>query len=86
MGAPLTLNLDDATRVRLEEAAAARDISAEALAKAALEMFLSDQELAEGKHWEPWQRELIRQGVEDAERGHFASEEEVERLFKKYRD
>ena len=85
MGAPLILNLDDATRMRLEEAAAARDISTEALARAALKVFLNDQELLERDHFEPWQEELIRQGIEAADRGDFASDEDIEHVFSKYR-
>ena len=59
-------------------------MTAEAVAEMAISYFLAS-EAEELPPLQDWQREQIEEGLAQAERGEFASVEEVERVFSKYR-
>src|SRR4051812_21828216 len=82
----LTLSVDDAMLARLEQAAAASDMTREALAATALAMFLEERSLAASAPLLDWQRERTLRGMADADRGAFASSEELDRIRRKYND
>lgn len=84
MSAALTLALDDATLARLDAAASARDMTPEAVAQAALDMFLDDVASCDLEELQPWQLELIEEGMAAARREEYASDEDVERAFAKF--
>lgn len=86
MSAALKLSIDRSTLSRLETAAAARNMTPEALAEAAVEMFLVEQSSDEAAPRKPWQVALIEEGLAAADRGDFASDEEVARIFDTYRE
>lgn len=83
MSAALTLTFDDETLGRLTRAAAERDMSAEAVAAMGVKVFLADQDF--DYELDDHALEQIRIGLAEAERGEFATDEEVERAFNRYR-
>lgn len=84
MTVALTLKLDEETLAALDKLALERGEPRDKVVAEALEVFLGlkaawpDDELAD------WQLEQIRQGLEQAERGDFASEEEITRVRGKF--
>jgi predicted transcriptional regulator len=76
MGIPLTIDLDEGSARVLDEIAATRDTSRESLVQDAVAAYLT---------FEARQREKIRDGLAAAERGDFASDEDVARVFSAYR-
>lgn len=83
MSAALTLTFDDETLARLTRVAEDRQMSAEAVAAMAVEVFLDGQD--HEYELDDDALEQIRAGLAEADRGEFASDEEVERVFAKYR-
>lgn len=83
MPAALTLPVDTQTLARVDALAARREVSRETIMREALSIYL-DEEGPSGD-LAPWQREQIEAGLAAAERGDLASEEEVERVFAKFR-
>lgn len=83
MTTALTLSLDAALRARLEAAAAERETTPEAIIETALADFLDES--IDRLPLQDWQIEMIEEGLAAADNGEFASEEEVERVFAKYR-
>lgn len=73
----LTLRMPEEMREKLDRLAAATARSRSRLAIEALSSYLALQE---------WQIGEIQKGLEEAEAGEFASEEEVLRVFGKWRD
>ena len=76
MGVSLTINVAASAAATLDEIAAARDLSREALVEQALAEFLA---------FEAEQLAKIQEGKAAADRGDFATDEEVEQVFSKYR-
>jgi predicted transcriptional regulator len=76
MSAPLEIALDDEHARLLDEIAASRGVTPEAIVVEALSDYLAFQAR---------QRAKIRDGIAAADRGEFASDEEVEQLFARYR-
>jgi len=74
--ASVTLDLSDEDSERLARLAAETGRSANAIATEALHAYLDVQ---------TWQLEEIRKGLAEADAGDFASPEEVEAMFRKYR-
>jgi predicted transcriptional regulator len=72
----LNLILDEALLAKLDQAASVRSTSREAVATDALLTFVENEEHAV---------EQIRQGLAEAERGEFASAEDVARVFRRNR-
>ena len=73
--AAFTIRTDPDTLQRLDQLAKQLDRSRNYLANQALEEFLELQ---------AWQIGKVQAGITAAERGEFASDEEMERLFEKY--
>jgi predicted transcriptional regulator len=73
--AAFTIRTDPDTLQRLDQLAKQLDRSRNYLANQALEEFLELQ---------AWQIGKIQAGIASAERGEFAADEEMERLFEKY--
>lgn len=76
MTAAFTIRLDDETLAKLDALAADTDRSRNWLAAKAIENYIE---------LNAWQIERIKQGIAQADRGEFATEEEVEAVFAKYR-
>ena len=76
MTAAFTIRLDDETLAKLDALAADTDRSRNWLATKAIEQYVE---------LNAWQIERIKEGVAEADRGEFATEEEVETVFAKYR-
>jgi predicted transcriptional regulator len=76
MTAAFTVNLDEATLARLEAIAKSRALPRDRVIQEALDAFLELEEA---------QIARIREGIAQADRGEFASPDEVERVFSKYR-
>lgn len=76
MTAAFTIRLDDETLAKLDALAADTDRSRNWLAAKAIENYIE---------LNVWQIERIKQGIAQADRGEFATEEEVEAVFAKYR-
>ncbi len=72
----VTLNLSDEDRERLARLAAETGRSEGTIAAEALHAYLDVQS---------WQLQEIRKGLAEADAGDFASPEEVEAMFRKYR-
>lgn len=81
----LTLSVDPVTLARLEKAAADRGMTREALVEVAVSDFLTEQAVDAGVPLQPWQEAMVREGLAAADRGDFASVDDVERVFAKYR-
>jgi len=75
--ATLSFRTDEETKTRLDSLAGARRRDRSFLINEALEQYL---ELSD------WQEAQIRAGIEEADRGEFATEEEVEAVFAKWRN
>jgi predicted transcriptional regulator len=71
----LKLHIQNATASRLDDMAKQRNVSLEEIAASAIEEFVEREE---------WQAEEIRSGLNEADRGDFASPEEVAALRAKY--
>lgn len=71
----LTLRLDPSLKKKLDKLAEATQRSRSFLASEAIREFVSLNE---------WQISEIRKGIEEAERGEFATSAEVERVTKKW--
>lgn len=76
MTAAFTIRLDDETLAKLDALAADTDRSRNWLATKAIEQYVE---------LNAWQIERIKEGLAEADRGEFATEEEVETVFAKYR-
>lgn len=76
MTAAFTIRLDDETLAKLDALAADTDRSRNWLAAKAIETYIE---------LNSWQIERIKEGIAQADRGEFATEEEVEAVFAKYR-
>ncbi|HYF57284.1 MAG TPA: CopG family transcriptional regulator [Salinarimonas sp.] len=76
MGVNVTLTIDETTLARIDEVAHRTDRSREHVAQEALAIFAE----TEAEHVA-----AIREGLAQAERGEFASPEEVMRVLTKYR-
>ncbi len=74
--ATLSFRTDEETKSRLDRLAGARRRDRSFLINEAIEQFLELND---------WQEAQIRAGIEEADRGEFASEEEVEAVFAKWR-
>lgn len=86
VSASLTVTIDDATLARVDAAAAERDTTREEIAGMALALFLRDAE--RNRDFPPltdWQLAEVEAGLREAERGEFASDEEVRAIFDRYR-
>ncbi len=75
--ATLSFRTDEDIRDRLDRLARARRRDRSFLINEAIEQYL---ELSD------WQEAQIRAGIEEADRGEFATEEEVEAVFAKWRN
>ena len=76
MTAAFTIRLDDETLAKLDALAADTDRSRNWLAAKAIENYIE---------LNAWQIVRIKEGIAQADRGEFATEEEVEAVFAKYR-
>lgn len=76
MTAAFTIRLDDETLAKLDALAADTDRSRNWLAAKAIETYIE---------LNSWQIERIKEGIAQADRGEFATKEEVEAVFAKYR-
>ncbi|MFC7395827.1 CopG family ribbon-helix-helix protein [Chelatococcus sp. GCM10030263] len=76
MTAAFTVNLDEATLARLEAIAKSRALPRDRVVQEALEAFLDMEEARIAR---------IKEGIAQADRGEFATDAEVERVFSKYR-
>ncbi len=76
MTAAFTIRLDDQMLAKLDALAADTDRSRSWLAAKAIEDYLERN---------AWQIARIKDGIAEADRGEFASDEEVEAVFAKYR-
>ena len=76
MTAAFTIRLDDETLAKLDALAADTDRSRSWLATKAIETYVE---------LNAWQVEQIKAGLAEADRGEFATEQEVEAVFAKYR-
>ncbi len=76
MTAAFTIRLDDQMLAKLDALAADTDRSRSWLAAKAIEDYLE---------LNAWQIARIKDGIAEADRGEFASDEEVEAVFAKYR-
>ena len=81
---PITLEFDDETLDRLRSAANERAMTPESVAHMAVAYFLAVEQ-EERPPLQDWQLALVDEGLAAAERGDFATPEEVERVFAKYR-
>lgn len=84
MSAALTVKMDETTLARLDAVAAERGATREDMVQIAVEELISSSE-ARSPALEDWQLALIDEGLAAAERGEFASDEEMEAIFSKYR-
>ena len=75
--AHLDIPIDSALKSRLAALAAATQQDESALVSEAIANFLDVQE---------WQREQIEKGIAAADRGEFATDEEMARILNKYKD
>jgi len=75
--ATMSFRTDEATKSRLDRLAEARRRDRSFLINEAIEQFL---ELSD------WQEAQILAGIEEADRGEFATEKEVEAVFAKWRN
>ncbi|MGW9333265.1 CopG family ribbon-helix-helix protein [Bosea sp. NPDC055594] len=76
MTAAFTIRLDDETLAKLDALAADTDRSRNWLAAKAIENYVE---------LNAWQIARIKEGVAEADRGKFATDQEVEAVFAKYR-
>lgn len=76
MTAAFTIRLDDETLAKLDALAADTDRSRNWLAAKAIESYVE---------LNAWQIEQIKAGLAEADRGEFATDEEVRSVFDKYR-
>ena len=76
MTAAFTIRLDDETLAKLDALAADTDRSRNWLAAKAIENYIE---------LNAWQIEQIKAGLAEADRGEFATDEEVRSVFDKYR-
>jgi len=76
MTAAFTIRLDDETLAKLDALAADTDRSRNWLATKAIENYVAIN---------AWQIQRIKEGIAEADRGEFATEEELEAVFAKYR-
>ena len=83
MSVTLTLPVDDETLARVDELAQERHVSRDDILRFALLNFLDTKSLDVAELL-PWQIEKIEAGRAAADRGEFASPEEIERIFSKY--
>ena len=76
MSGSLTLPIDDLTLARIDALATAREMSRESFVRRVIDERLVDEEYA---------LEQIRAGMAEAARGEYASAEDVEAVFTRYR-
>ncbi|HEV7324704.1 MAG TPA: CopG family ribbon-helix-helix protein [Bosea sp. (in: a-proteobacteria)] len=76
MTAAFTIRLDDETLAKLDALAADTDRSRNWLVAKAIQDYVE---------LNAWQIQRIKEGIAQADRGEFATEEEVEAVFAKYR-
>jgi predicted transcriptional regulator len=82
MSAALTVRVDEAMLARLDAAATERGTTRDVLVRAALQDHLASTGPTE---FADWQLALIDEGLAAADRGEFASTEDVEAVFSKHR-
>lgn len=75
--ATLSFRTEGQTRERLDRLAEARRRDRSFLINEAIEQYLDKQD---------WQEARIREGIAEADRGEFATDEEVETVFAKWRN
>ena len=83
MSAALTVPIDDDTLARIDALADERSVSRDEILRFAILEFLEAQSEWDGELL-PWQIEKVRLGLAAADRGEFATDEEVEQVFAKY--
>ncbi len=76
MTAAFTIRLDDETLAKLDALAAETDRSRSWIAARAIQDYVE---------LNAWQIRRIKDGIADADRGDFASDDEVEAVFARYR-
>ncbi len=76
MTAAFTIRLDDEMLAKLDALAADTDRSRNWIAAKAIQDYVE---------LNAWQIQRIREGIAEADRGEFATDEEVEAVFNKYR-
>lgn len=76
MKAAFTIRIDDELAAKLDDLAKQTDRSRSWLAARAIEDYVALNE---------WQIAKIKEGIADADAGRFASDEEVEAVFARYR-
>ncbi|WP_199092884.1 CopG family ribbon-helix-helix protein [Bosea sp. ASV33] len=76
MTAAFTIRLDDEMLAKLDALAADTDRSRNWIAAKAIEDYVA---------LNAWQIARIKEGIAEADRGEFATDEEVEAVFRKYR-
>ncbi|MGO4407893.1 CopG family ribbon-helix-helix protein [Bosea sp. RAF48] len=76
MTAAFTIRLDDEMLAKLDALAADTDRSRNWIAAKAIESYVE---------LNAWQIQRIKEGIAEADRGEFATEEEVESVFRKYK-
>ncbi len=75
MSSTMTIRLDDSVKSRLEVLAAATHRTKSFLASEAIQKYIETNE---------WQIQEIQVAIEEADRGEFASDEEVNNVFDKW--
>ena len=76
MSTTMTLRIEDSLKEQLEKLAKATHRTKSFLASEAIKNYISMNE---------WQINEIKEGLEDADRGEFASDEEVKAVFNKWK-
>jgi predicted transcriptional regulator len=84
MSAALTVQIDETVLARLDALAAERGTTREQVVRMAVDDLVSSAD-PEGRFFGDWQLALIDEGVAAAENGDFATDEDVEAVFSKYR-
>jgi predicted transcriptional regulator len=75
MSSTMTIRLDDSVKNRLEDLAIATNRTKSFLASEAIQKYIEINE---------WQIQEIQAAIEEADRGEFASDEEVNNIFNKW--
>ena len=76
MSTTMTLRIEDSIKEQLEKLAQATHRTKSFLASEAIKNYISMNE---------WQINVIKEGLEEADRGEFASDEEVKAVFNKWK-
>ncbi|MDB5557385.1 MAG: ribbon-helix-helix protein CopG family [Enterovirga sp.] len=84
MSAALTVQIDETVLARLDALAAERGTTREQVVRMAVDDLVASAD-PEGRLFDDWQLTLIDEGFAAAENGDFATDEDVEAVFSKYR-